>query len=282
MSMNNKTWEQAVEQLRNEPNNASLVYNAYYDDPLIDAAERYWNSEEWRQIVKYLPYNKGKALDVGAGRGIASYALTKEGFQVTALEPDTSGIVGSNAIKELSSNRNLSIEVVEEFSETLPFEDDQFDVVFARAVLHHTKNLDDACSEFIRVLKPNGVFIAVREHVISRIEDLPVFLDDHPLHNSYGGENAFVLEKYLSSIRGAGFEIDKVLAPFDSPINYHPFTTNSLKEELIERFSEKLFIPSRLIRRMVNYKYSWFFVKRVLNKIDKRPGRLYSFIATRP
>ena len=84
----------------------------------------------------------GKALDVGAGRGIASYALAREGFQVTSLEPDPSAIVGAGAIRALAAEAALPISVVEEFSERLPFVDGAFDVVFARAVLHHTRDLE--------------------------------------------------------------------------------------------------------------------------------------------
>jgi hypothetical protein len=45
------------------------------------------------------------------------------------------------------------------------------------------------CKEIARVLRPSGRFIAVRDHVISKPEDLPKFLDTHPLHNLYGGEH---------------------------------------------------------------------------------------------
>ena len=40
-----------------------------------------------------------------------------------------------------------------------------FDVVFARAVLHHTRDLELACREMFRVLRPGGIFVAAREHV---------------------------------------------------------------------------------------------------------------------
>jgi len=138
------TWESAVVWLRNQPDQRQLVLDAYYDDPLLAAAKRYHESDEWREIAALLRGRAGKALDVGAGRGIASYALACEGFAVTALEPDPSAIVGSAAIRSLAAEAALPIEVVEETSERLPFADGEFDVVFARAVLHHTSDLHRA------------------------------------------------------------------------------------------------------------------------------------------
>ena len=199
------TWEYAVQWLRSQPDRQDLVLAAYYDDPLIEAAKRYWESHEWQEIRRLLGASRGQALDVGAGRGIASYALAREGFAVTALEPDGSNLVGAGAIRLLAAESGLAITVTQEFSENLPFADGQFDVVFARAVLHHTKDLAAASSEFFRVLKPGGCLIAVREHVISRRKDLPAFLSHHPLQPLYGGENAFLLSEYTGALSRAGF-----------------------------------------------------------------------------
>ena len=77
---------------------------------------------------------------------------------MTALEPDPSALVGAGAIRALAAEARLPIDVVEEFSERLPFANDTFDVVFARAVLHHTRDLDSACREMFRVLRPGGIF----------------------------------------------------------------------------------------------------------------------------
>jgi SAM-dependent methyltransferase len=185
------TWEDAVLWLRAQPDRQQLVLDAFYDDPPIAAAKRYFESHEWQAVLEILQGRSGKALDVGAGRGIASYALGRSGFAVTAVEPDPSSIVGAAAIRGLAAEAQLPIEVINSFSEHLPSADNTFDVAFVRAALHHTNDLDAACREIFRVLAPGGIFVAAREHVISRESDLGRFLDQHPLHHLYGGRFYF-------------------------------------------------------------------------------------------
>jgi SAM-dependent methyltransferase len=272
------TWESAVVWLRNQPDRRQLVLDAYYDDPLLAAAKRYHQSDEWREIAALLRGHGGKALDVGAGRGIASYALAREGFAVTALEPDSSAVVGSAAIRSLAAEAALPIDVVEQWSERLPFADGEFDVVFARAVLHHTRDLDRACAEMFRVLRPGGIFVAVREHVISRESDLQAFLDDHPLHHLYGGEHAFLLDRYLAALESAGFKPVKVLSPLQSPINLFPYTFDTLREAIVDRASQKLSGRS-LWRMALGSDRVFAALLSLASRFDNRPGRLYSFIA---
>ncbi|HEY0848525.1 MAG TPA: methyltransferase domain-containing protein [Bradyrhizobium sp.] len=272
------TWESAVVWLRNQPERRQLVLDAYYDDPLLAAAKRYHQSDEWREIAALLRGHGGKALDVGAGRGIASYALAREGFAVTALEPDSSAVVGSAAIRSLAAEAALPIDVVEQWSERLPFADGEFDVVFARAVLHHTSDLDRACAEMFRVLRPGGIFVAVREHVISRESDLQAFLDGHPLHHLYGGEHAFLLDRYLAALESAGFKSVEVLSPLQSPINLFPYTFDTLREAIVDRASQKLSGRS-LWRMALGSDRVFAALLSLASRFDNRPGRLYSFIA---
>jgi len=270
------SWEDAVVWLRSQPDQRQLVLDAYYDDPLSGAASRYSSTAEWQEIASLLRGRSGTALDVGAGRGIASYALAREGFAVTALEPDPSSIVGAAAIRALASESALPISVVEEFSERLPFADASFDVIFARAVLHHTTNLEQACSEFYRVLKPGGLFIAAREHVISDQADLATFLEQHPLHKFYGGEQAFLLKRYVSALESARFASLDVLTPLKSPINLYPHTFDTLRREIISRLPQAASraLASSLLRS------DWLFQRLldIAGFFDNRPGRLYSFV----
>jgi len=218
-------------------------------------------------------------LDIGAGRGIASFAFAKDGWQVTALEPDQSDIVGSGAIKNLADHENLAITVVNEWGETLPFDNSSFDLVYVRAVLHHARDLQRFCSEIVRVLKPNGMLLAVREHVISKTDDLETFLYVHPLHKLYGGENAFLLKEYKDAMISAGFDIVRTIKPFENPINFSPQSRRSLCGEILNRVK---IVPAGLKDILLSRNFVLSLLLRLAGLLDNRPGRHYSFVCIKP
>ena len=115
-----QTWEEAVSWLVAQPGQQSLVKECYFDSPLEQAAERYWTSREWGAIRDLLPPHRGVAIDIGAGRGITSYALASDGWTVTAIEPDPSREVGAGAIRRLAASQRLPITVIEDFGENIP------------------------------------------------------------------------------------------------------------------------------------------------------------------
>jgi ubiquinone/menaquinone biosynthesis C-methylase UbiE len=276
------TWEEAVLWLRARPEQQELVYACYYDDPLIDAAKRFASGDEWQATLKLMPQKPGKAIDLGAGRGISSYALAKAGWQVTALEPDPSSIVGREAIASLAKQSQLPIDPLDGYAEKIPCSDVEFDLVYGRQVMHHAQNLQTMCGEIARVLKPGGVFIAAREHVISKKDDLPLFLDSHPLHHLYGGENAYLLEEYLGALTKAGLRITQVLGPMATAINYFPATQQDWRNMIQASFTRR--IGSQATHLLLSDRLPWgnfmnsYFAKRS-DKLNQAPGRLYSFVA---
>jgi SAM-dependent methyltransferase len=255
--------------LRSQPGQAALVRACFYDDPLSAAAERYYRSTEWQSVRCLLSPVRGTALDVGAGRGISAYALARDGWQTTAVEPDTSDVVGAGAIRRLVRETGVVVEVVEQTGESLPFADGSFDLAHCRAVLHHARDLPRLLQEMARVLRPGGMLIATREHVISRRADLPRFLAAHPLHELYGGENAYLLSEYVAAIRGAGLQLTRVLNPYESDVNLFPDTREAMKRRLVSRVGLAWpgLVPDAVL--------AW------LGARSDQPGRHYSFVATK-
>lgn len=274
------TWEGAVTWLRQQEDQAYLVRSCYYDDPLLGAADRYAHSEEWISIKNIISGRSGEALDIGAGRGIASYALAKEGWNVTALEPDPSDLVGAGAIRRLAAEGKVSITVEQRWGESLPFADATFDLVFARAVLHHAKDLDQFCKEIWRVLKPHGLLIAAREHVISSKADLPKFFAIHPLHRLYGGENAYVVGGYRRALAGAGLSLVREIRPFEDPINYAPILRDELRGHLM-KYARTIPVAGALIAGCLRIPGMFWLFLKIIDHVDRRPGRLYTFLCTK-
>lgn len=281
----NYTWEQAVEWLRQRPDQQEVVRACYYDDPLLQAAERFADSVEWQSTRELLPSTRGHALDLGAGRGISSYALARDGWQVTALEPDDTALVGTRAIRALADESGLPIRAVQEYAERLPFADGWFDLAHGRQVLHHAHDLGKLCQEACRVLKPGGWFIATREHVISTPEQLPTFLANHPLHKFYGGENAFMLKQYLSAIQQSGLVLRQVLGPYDNPINYFPVTHAEWHATCRHPLARLL--GDAVARALTNEQHAFgrWLIRRLAawrSRLSNSPGRMYTFLARKP
>lgn len=268
------SWEEAVAKIKSDETFKKLVIDSFFDDPVTSAAGRFYNGGEWNAarelIAGFFPRNyqphKMKAIDIGAGRGIASYALARDGWNVTALEPCGSESVGNLAIQKIIDGFNIkNISISADYGESLKFADGAFDLVYMRQALHHAADLGKFCSEAARVLKPGGVFIAAREHVLTSKSDLQAFLDAHPLHKYYGGENAYTLQEYLTALKKAGIGRIRVLKTYDSDINLFPDSLESLKKRLCARIG---FNPPSFI---------FVAVLTALNFLNHAPGRLYTF-----
>ncbi len=266
------SWEDAVRQLKAQPAQRELIEACFYDDPALGAAERFHASTEWAAVRRFVGTAGGLALDVGAGRGIASYALARDGWSVSALEPDPSEHVGAGAVRTLARDAGLDIEVAQTWGEQLPFPDAHFALVYCRQVLHHARDLPQLCREIARVLRPGGLMLAAREHVISKPSDLQAFLDDHPLHRLYGGEHAFTVAQYRGAICAAGLLVEHVLNPYASDINLYPEVMADRKRRLTARLG----LPAAAAALVPDALLVW------VGERASTPGRLYSFVSRKP
>ena len=272
------TWEEAIEILRNMPEHQKLVYDAYLTRDLVDNSQRFYNSEEFKETLKLIKKYKPDAsevLDIPAGNGIATYAFLKAGFLVTAVEPDSSDMLGRGAIKFVTDACKFACNIVNSYGEELPFEDEKFDVVYVRQGLHHAHDLLQMLKEYYRVLKKGGLLVACREHVVDdKHKSLEAFLAKQVDHQLYGGENAFLLKEYIGSMQESGFNIIEKIGPYDSAINLHPFNIKDLEEKILQTTPGK--IISKVFPKKLVIKIAFAGLK-----LRPRPGRLYSFVASK-
>lgn len=102
----------------------------------------------------------GDALEIGAGTGYFSLNLMQEGAIERLVATDVStGMLGSLAQTATALGLGERVQTKQADAESLPFEDESFDLVLGHAVLHHIPHLDVAFSEFFRVLRPGGVIV---------------------------------------------------------------------------------------------------------------------------
>ena len=215
------TVEEAIRLLREDPVERQRLVDAYYEPDPASCARAFAASDEFAEVCRLAgPLAGRRVLDLGAGNGIASYAFARAGARVTALEPDPSPVVGHGAIR--LSCAGLPVEVVDSFGEQLPFPDGAFDLVYARQVLHHARDLDAMLRECARVLRPGGLFLACREHVVDDEAQLREFLAGHPIHRLVGNEHAYSLPRYQAAIRGAPLRLLRTLGQYRSIINAFP------------------------------------------------------------
>ncbi|MEO6879863.1 MAG: class I SAM-dependent methyltransferase [Mycobacteriaceae bacterium] len=107
-----------------------------------------------------LPY--GRALELGCGTGFFLLNLMLTGVartgSVTDLSPGMVEVALANA-----ASLDLDVDGRVADAETIPYDDDAFDLVVGHAVLHHIPDVEESLREVLRVLKPGGRFVFAGE-----------------------------------------------------------------------------------------------------------------------
>jgi len=284
------TWEQTIKFIQDKPEYQDLIRQAYLSEDLNLNIELYRKSAEYAEVKKQiLNYSKGKVaniIDIGSGNGISAISFALDGYNVTAIEPDSSDLTGCGAINKMKRYYKLeNIKIIQSFAENIPVNNKEYDLVFIRQSLHHANNLTNYVDECSRLLKKGGIFFSIRDHIINVKKDLAEFLESHPLHKFYGGENAYTLTEYKKAIRQAGLNIIKELLHFDSIINYSPLTKEEVKNKLLNIEKKKIEEISKKYGNFINTEIMIYVYKRYRNLKygnpfrNNKPGSLVSFIA---
>ena len=274
------TPEEVGKMFRSMPEYAEFVRDCYIDADVHAAGERFLRSAEFAETLRRIRALRAPdvVLDLGAGNGIASYAFARSGTRkVYPLEPDPGDTLGRGAIRRILDGS--AYELLGGEGERISLPDASVDLVYARQVLHHARDLGGMLVECARVLRPGGVFFTCREHVVDDEEQKRKFLDAHPVHRYTGGENAYPLDQYIAAIEGSGLRLRECLGPWDSVINAFPEART--EEELKARPLRLLLDRHRLLGPLLAHcpRMVRRYERRM--KADRSPGRLYAFLAVK-
>lgn len=144
-------------------------YNTIADQ--YQAYHKHLDSFEKGVFVKFLPKNKEnlQIIDLGAGDGRL--------YKFLAPLKATRYVACDIADRLLEKHAGKEVEkVVCDLEDTLPFDDDSFDVATSFFVLEHIEDVDSLFGEIYRILKPGwmliiGHFIQRREFVWKKDKD---------------------------------------------------------------------------------------------------------------
>ncbi len=106
------------------------------------------------------PY--AKALEIGCGTGFFLLNLRQAGVLTDGHVTDISPGMVDAAVRN-ADGLGFTVEGRVADAESIPYDDDTFDLVVGHAVLHHIPDVELALAEVLRVLRPGGRFVFAGE-----------------------------------------------------------------------------------------------------------------------
>jgi ubiquinone/menaquinone biosynthesis C-methylase UbiE len=112
--------------------------------------------------LHFLPSQKGKLLELGCGGGQSTNYLAERLNNFHCIGTDISELAIEEARDKYHLD-NLVFQVVDAHS--LPFPDEEFEIVSSCDVIEHLPDTETALSEMLRVIKSKGLLIIKAPHI---------------------------------------------------------------------------------------------------------------------
>ena len=115
--------------------------------------------ERWKeQFKRLLPANPNlKVLDIGTGPGFFSIILEELGYtSITGIDVSNKMLEVAKENIQQYGKEHSSIQLIQMDAQKLEFKPESFDIIVSRNVTWNLEKPQQAYSEWLRVLKPNG------------------------------------------------------------------------------------------------------------------------------
>ena len=172
-------------------------------------------------------------LDAGCGTGQTS-AYIAEQYRCNVTSLDCNKIMLDKA-KQRFSSLHLPIEVKQGSTENLPFDEGVFDMILSESVISFT-DVSLTIPEFKRVLKPNGVLLAIEMVLEKSLSEEEL----KPIVNFYGVSQLLTEKEWYNFFERASFKqisVEKFKLQVDEN-DVQNATDFSLSENIDDKLSE--------------------------------------------
>ncbi|MGG0656613.1 class I SAM-dependent methyltransferase [Rummeliibacillus pycnus] len=219
----------------------------------------------WIQKINEICDVNGKSvLDIGCGGGIYTKALADMGaLTVTAL--DFSEQMLSTAKGNCKGYPNIRYQLGNALDTKL--EDNQFDMILERAVIHHISDLDTCFREAYRILKPGGIYLIqdrTPEDCLLKgdLENIRgYFFEKYPSLIEKEVSRRHSEEKVLQSLQKIGFQDTNQYQLWETRKIYN--TQEELSADILRRTGRSILheLNDTQIQDLVNYINSQLIIK---------------------
>ena len=213
-----------------------------YADVSFAKFSQYWWSNRFFAILARRHGPRGaRLLEVGSGLGHL-VAQLEDGFQTVGLDLNHWAVTRSRSVAMRSGLTTAS-------AQALPFADESFGVVVIKHIVEHLPDPARALREIGRVTAPGGILILATPNLSSLLKPWKgarwIGYQD-PTHISLKPP-----EEWLSLIRGAGFDLQRVFADGFWDVPYVGFVPRQLQKLFfgslgwLQAISGLVFLPMR-------------------------------------
>ena len=172
-------------------------------------------------------------LDAGCGTGQTSAYIAKQ-YRCNVTSLDCNKMMLDKA-KQRFSSLHLPIEVKQGSTENLPFDEGVFDMILSESVISFT-DVSLTIPEFKRVLKPNGVLLAIEMVLEKSLSEEEL----KPIVNFYGVSQLLTEKEWYNFFERASFKqisVEKFKLQVDEN-DVQNATDFSLSENIDDKLSE--------------------------------------------
>ena len=217
---------------------------------LLEEIQHYWNNrysgyskvnqkelegiqrERWKkQFERLLPANKNlKVLDIGTGPGFFTIILEELGYtNITGIDVSEKMLEVAKENIQKYGKKDSSIELIQMDAQKLEFKPESFDIIVSRNLTWNLEKPQQAYSEWLRVLKPNGALFIFDANWYA-------FLQNESLAKEFEAKRKKAIEEKLEDYwQGEGVDEEKM----DWIVQQLPLTYQQRPQWDIDYFSSQ-------------------------------------------